>query len=196
MTTTGGGGVASLTLPEGRSGTVKDILGRLGRGGIRRGCDVIEGIETGPPGGPSSVLGATENGGMWMGARGSDSTSSVVVVPTEKGDRDTSMGVLFIGGLPLGLTLPLASPGRQAEETFLGPLRWVASFGLDGVTADCGSRASSQKEFRDVGVIADCGHRISGVCWMSLGVQGAPVNLDGSADMGPLTPSTADDGAR
>lgn len=170
MTTTGGGGgVASLTLPEGRSGTVKDILGRLARGGMGcgRGCDVIEGIETGPSDGPPSVLGATETGAVQMGAADSDSASSVVVVvvfPTGKGGRDTSTGVLFIGGLPLGLTLPLATPGLQAEDTFLGPLRWVASFGLDGVTADCGSRASSQKEFRDVGVMADCGHRNSGVC--------------------------------
>lgn len=93
-----------------------------------------------------------------MGATGSDSGSSLVevlVAPAVKGGRDTSTGVLFIGGRPLGLTPPLATPGLQAEDTFLGPLRCVVSFGFDGVTADCGSRASSQKELREVGVMAD-----------------------------------------
>ena len=97
-----------------------------------------------------------------MGAMGS--SGAAVVVVAEKGGKVTSTGVLFIGGRPLGLTPPLATPGLQAEDTFFGPLRCAVSCGLEGVTADCGSRASSQNELRVVGVTADCGHLNAGVC--------------------------------
>lgn len=162
MTTTGGG-VASLTLPDGLSGTCKDILGREGFGGagVGCGCDVIEGIEKLFSDCPLSTPGA-ETGGVQMGATGSSGV--VVVVVVGNGGREASIGVLFIGGRPRGLTPPLGTPGLHAEDTFLGPLRCVVSLGLDGVTADCGSRASSQKDLLEFGVIADCGQRNRGVC--------------------------------
>lgn len=84
-----------------------------------------------------------------------------------------SAGVRLMGGLPLGLELLSPPPGFQAEDTFFGPRLWVEGLGFEGVMAERGSSASSQKELLVEGVMAELGYRESGVCTESPRPQAA-----------------------
>jgi hypothetical protein len=89
-----------------------------------------------------------------------------------------STGVRAIGGRPLALPPFVVPPGRQADDTFLAPRRCRPGFDPDGVTAERGSMASSQKDVLVDGVMAELGHPENGVCDPSLGPR------EGCADRG------------
>lgn len=51
------------------------------------------------------------------------SPGPTVGVPEGNGENGASPGLRFIGGRPRILTPPSGTPGRHAEDTFLGPRR-------------------------------------------------------------------------
>jgi hypothetical protein len=119
--TTGGGGVANRTLPVGRSGTCREILGLGGRGpscGADCGCEFEDEAGLG-------IRGWTGVAGFDLEGVGSTgvlaSPGPAIGVLQGNGGNEVSMGVRLIGGRPLIFAPPSEAPGRHAEDTFLGP---------------------------------------------------------------------------